>query len=239
MISDIQSKPHPKRPSSDSRDRKTSNKPASSPLYHQLVPAYEALWPAVSKRRIAENIAALDIAPATQVLEVGVGTGLSLDTYPHHIELTGVDLSVPMLAEAQERIDKNDWQHIRVMPMNAESLDFEDDSFDLVTSFHTVSVVNDPQAMMREMVRVCRPGGQILLINHFRSKNPLIAAVVDSAGNLTKHLGWRTDLRLDPLLDQLPIRLEDRFKPKPWSLFTVLRATCKVDRMESAVDCND
>lgn len=169
----------------------------------------------------------MDIAPDTEVLEVGVGTGLSLDDYPSHVSLTGVDLSESMLAEARERIAKNRWDHINVMPMNAEKLTFADDSFDLVTSFHTISVVNDPRAMMSEMVRVCRPGGQILLINHFRSNNPWIARVVDSAGNLTKRLGWRTDLALDGLLDELPIRLDDRSKSNPFSLFTVLRATCK------------
>lgn len=202
-----------------------TDQPHASPLYHHLVPAYQALWPAVSKRRIAENLAGMDIAPGTSILEVGVGTGLSLDSYPTHADITGVDLSEAMLAEAEDRIASEGWAHIRVTPMNAESLTFDDDTFDLVTSFHTISVVSDPRAMMSEMVRVCRPGGRILLINHFRSDNPLIARVVDSAGNLTKRIGWRTDLQLDSLLEGLPLRLDDRSKPNPFSLFTVLRAT--------------
>ncbi|SRR6056297_911724 len=204
-----------------------SELPHASPLYHHLVPAYQALWPAVCKRRIAANLTAMNIPPGTKILEVGVGTGLSLDSYPSHADVIGVDLSEAMLAEAEDQIAEENWDHIRVMPMNAEKLTFDDDSFDLVTSFHTISVVADPRAMMSEMVRVCRPGGQILLINHFRSGNPWIARVVDSAGNLTKRLGWRTDLELDGLLDELPIRLDARSKSNPLSLFTVLRATCK------------
>jgi phosphatidylethanolamine/phosphatidyl-N-methylethanolamine N-methyltransferase len=80
--------------------------------------------------------------------------------------------------------------------------------------------------MMREIVRVCKPGGRILMINHFRSDNPLIARVVDSAGNITKRLGWRTDLDLDEVLHELPLRLDHRYKPNPLSLFTVMKATC-------------
>jgi phosphatidylethanolamine/phosphatidyl-N-methylethanolamine N-methyltransferase len=79
--------------------------------------------------------------------------------------------------------------------------------------------------MMREIVRVCKPGGQILLVNHFRSDNPIIAKVVDSAGNFTKRLGWRTDLDLDDVLRELPLQLDRRYKPNPLSLFTVIKAT--------------
>jgi phosphatidylethanolamine/phosphatidyl-N-methylethanolamine N-methyltransferase len=112
-----------------------------------------------------------------------------------------------------------------VRPGNAESLDFEDSSFDFVTSFHTISVVSKPQDMMREVVRVCKPGGKILIINHFRSENPFIARVVDKAGNITRRLGWRTDLDLDEVLRELPLRMDRRYKTNPLSLFTVMKAT--------------
>lgn len=123
------------------------------------------------------------------------------------------------------QIERNSWDHISVQSMNAESLEFEDNSFDYVTSFHTVSVVSEPRKMMEEIARVCRPGGKILIINHFRSENPLIARVVDSAGNVTKRLGWRTDLEFDEVLHELPIRIEKRYKPNPFSFFTIMHAT--------------
>lgn len=204
--------------------------PHASPIYNHLVPAYQAVWPAVARKRIASAVRSLNIPAGSKVLEVGVGTGLSLDSYPSDVSVTGVDLSESMLAEAEQLIQRRGWKHIRVMPMNAEELTFDDASFDFVTSFHTISVVSRPDVMMREIVRVCKPGGHILLINHFRSENPLIARVVDSAGNITKRLGWRTDLDLDEVLGELPLRLDDRYKPNPFSLFTVMKATCKPER---------
>lgn len=199
--------------------------PHQSRLYDNLVPAYEALWPAVARRRILRNIAKQNIPPGARVLEVGVGTGLSLDAYPRHAEVTGVDLSESMLAEAETKIAKNGWDNIQVQPMNAEELTFDDASFDFVNSFHTVSVVSQPLQMMRELVRVCRPGGKLLVINHFRSDNPLIARFVDSAGGLTRRLGWRTDLDLDELVAELPLDLMESPKRNPLSLFTIMRAT--------------
>ncbi|WP_372898435.1 class I SAM-dependent methyltransferase [Stieleria sp.] len=220
----------------DSKDKsdsehKRSRVPHAAKLYHNLVPAYQAFWPAVAGKNIRAEVGALQLAKDTKVLEVGVGTGLSLASYPTHIRLTGIDLSESMLAEAQTLIDRKGWDHISVQPMNAEELEFEDDQFDVVTSFHTVSVVSNPAKMMRELVRVCRPGGQILIINHFRSDNPIIARVVDSAGNVTKRLGWRTDLELEEVLRELPIRIDQRYKPNPFSFFTIMKATAKPDRV--------
>ena len=208
--------------------RKREPQPHTSPIYKNLVPAYQALWPAVAKKRISAAVDSLAIPRAAKVLEVGVGTGLSLESYPEDAIVTGVDLSESMLAEAEQLILDRDWDHVNVLPMNAEELEF-------VTSFHTISVVSRPDAMMSEIVRVCKPGGRILIVNHFRSENPIIAKFVDSAGNIPKHLGWRTDLDLDDVLRELPLRMDRCYKPNPLSLFTVMKATCKPEQITVSV----
>jgi phosphatidylethanolamine/phosphatidyl-N-methylethanolamine N-methyltransferase len=199
--------------------------PHASMLYRNLTPAYEMVWPLLARRNIWSSIASLGINPGERVLEVGVGTGLSLKAYPAHALVTGVDLSEEMLGLANDRIKESQWSHINVMPMNAEELVFPDASFDVVTSFHVISVVSNPKRMMSEMIRVCRPGGRILIVNHFRSPNRWIAKVVDSAGAFTRHLGWRTDLKFDDVVSEMPLRMDRRYKPSPVSLFTIMSAT--------------
>lgn len=211
----------------EKRSTRNSNKaPHASRLYRELVPAYGAVWPILARRRIRAAIRDLRLSPGDRVLEVGVGTGMSFPAYPTFVDLTGVDLSEEMLALAQRQIEEEErWNHFRVMKMNAERLEFDDSSFDVVTSFHVISVVSDPKKMMEEAVRVCRPGGKILIVNHFRSNNPWIARMVDSAGAVTRHLGWRTDLDVEEIVAKLPIRVHRRYKTSPTSLFTILSAT--------------
>lgn len=206
-------------------EKRPAKEPHASRLYRELVPAYGAVWPMLARRRIRAAIGDLRIHPGEQVLEVGAGTGMSFPIYPLHADVTGVDLSEEMLQQARRKIEEEHWSHIRVMQMNAEQLEFEDSSFDVVTSFHVISVVSNPRQMMSEIIRVCKPGGRILIVNHFRSSNPWIARMVDSAGAVTRHLGWRTDLDLGEIVDQLPLRVERRYKTSPTSLFTILTAT--------------
>jgi phosphatidylethanolamine/phosphatidyl-N-methylethanolamine N-methyltransferase len=197
----------------------------NSRLYRQLTPAYEMVFPLLVKKRISHAIRELELKQNDQVLEVGIGTGVSLGAYPRHIDVTGIDLSEEMLSVARRKIVERGWNHIRVQPGNAEQLDFPDSTFDCVTAFHVISVVSQPRQMMQEIARVVKPGGKVLIINHFRSKNAWIANVIDRADSVTRHLGWRTDLECDSIVQELPFEVVRRYKTSPWSLFTVLKAT--------------
>lgn len=196
-----------------------------SKLYSHFTPAYEMLFPLLVKKRIWNAIKELQLADGAKVLEVGVGTGTSLPAYPRHADVLGIDLSTDMLAIAEKKIQENGWSNIHVQTGNAESLDFEDESFDCVTTFHTVSVVSNPDAMMREIVRVVRPGGKVLVINHFRSPRPWLANMIDCADPVTRHLGWRTDLAAEAIVKNYPLEVERQYKTSPLSLFTVVKAT--------------
>ncbi len=195
-----------------------------SKIYSEFSHLYDKIFARFFTDRISAVIQGLGIQPNASVLEVGVGTGLSMEAYPPHCRVTGVDLAPDMLERAQQRVDENQWRHFHLLTMDAMNLDFPDNSFDYVTSFHVISVVPDPVRMMREIHRVCKPGGKIAIINHFRSTKPVIGALIGALDPLTRRLGWSASLRLKQAFDDVPIRIEKRYKTHPMSLFTVVLA---------------
>ena len=119
----------------------------------------------------------LNLSPGERVLEVGVGTGLALPFYPRSCEVVGVDLSEGMLTKCRERVRELGFEHVSLMKMDASAMEFEDDSFDAVMAAYVVTAVPDYRKVMLEMIRVCKPGGRIILLNHFSNGNPVINAL--------------------------------------------------------------
>jgi phosphatidylethanolamine/phosphatidyl-N-methylethanolamine N-methyltransferase len=195
--------------------------PHESRLYYEFSQFYDLLFRRVFYPRIAMVIRSLGIEPGRRVLELGVGTGLSLDAYPAQCHVTGIDLAPDMLERAQDKVNRNGWRHIALEQGDALNLKFADDTFDYVMAFHVVSVVPDPVRMMAEARRVCRPGGVITIINHFRSPNPTVARVMRAIDPLTRRVGWTT-LRLSDVLDRQALHVERQWKTSPRSLFTIV-----------------
>jgi len=198
--------------------------PHESALYYEFSHFYDAFFGRVFHPRIAKVVRSLGIAPGARVLEIGVGTGLSLDAYPRHAQVVGIDLAPDMLEKAQERIDRHGWRHITVEQGDALALRFPDDTFDYVMAFHVVSVVPDAQQLMAEAQRVCRPGGHIVVINHFRSEHRAVARLQHSIDPMTRRLGWTTSLYLRDILDPGTLHVERQWKTSPRSLFTIVIA---------------
>jgi phosphatidylethanolamine/phosphatidyl-N-methylethanolamine N-methyltransferase len=200
-----------------------NTQPHESAVYAEFSQFYDMFFGRVFYPRIARVVRSLKIEPGARVLELGVGTGLSLDAYPSHCQVTGIDLAPEMLERAQERVNGNGWRHVSLEQGNALDLTFPDDSFDYVMAFHVISVVPDPTRMLLEAQRVCRPGGMIVIINHFRSPHPLVARLQRSVDPLFRRLGWTT-LRLPDVLDRRALHVERQWKTSRRSLFTIVIA---------------
>ena len=168
----------------------------------------------------------MDIKPGDKILEVGVGTGINASLYPKHCHVTGIDFSALMLEKARERVMKKGVKNIRLKEMDAANLTFADSSFDIVYAPYVISVVSDPVRVVNEMRRVCRPGGKIVILNHFRSQTPVVARVERAISPFTVHIGFKADLDLPGFLaqsDLKPISIEKVSFPPIWSLVTCIK----------------
>ena len=190
-------------------------------VYTSYAGVYDQIFGKVFHEGRESIIRNLNVQPDEQILEVGVGTGLALPMYPRHCRIVGIDLSDGMLAKAKERAEAHQLGHVQLHLMDAGAMDFGDDSFDTVVAAYVVTAVPDYRQVVNEMIRVCRPGGRIVMLNHFSNGNKVIAAVEKVLSPLTKHLGWRTDLSLNTVLEGTSLHVARKQKVNPlrfWAL---------------------
>lgn len=169
----------------------------------------------------------LQFAPNDKVLEVGVGTGMALPLYPRHCRIVGIDLSEGMLKKSKARIAKHGLDHVTLQRMDAGQMDFDDNAFDLVMAAYVVTAVPDYRKVVAEMIRVCRPGGRIVMLNHFSNGNKLIAAVEKLISPMCQRIGFRTDLSLRHVLEGTTLRVTRKEKMNPfryWYLVECMNA---------------
>jgi len=195
-------------------------------VYEKLASVYDLIFgPALHRGRM-QAIARMGIRPDDRILEVGVGTGINLPLYPASTEVTGIDFSASMLEKAHTRVQRKGVFNARLLVMDAANLRFADESFDIVYAPYLISVVPDPVKVAQEMRRVCRTGGRIIFLNHFRSENPVMSWGERLISPLTVHVGFKSDLDLRGFLAQAslePISIEKVNIPRIWSLVTCLK----------------
>lgn len=179
-------------------------------VYNRTARFYDLLFGKVfdSGREMTPDM--LQLFPGARLLEVGVGTGLSLPLLPRNVQITGIDLSEKMLEKAKERVRKENLRNVSLLKMDATHLDFPDDSFDRVLAAYFISTVPEPMKVVEEMKRVCRPGGYLLFINHFQHEVPLLRTVERWLSPVFYRIGFRTDLRLDDLMAQCGLKIEEQ-----------------------------
>ncbi|MEE9454434.1 MAG: methyltransferase domain-containing protein [Paracoccaceae bacterium] len=157
------------------------------------------------------------------VLEVGIGTGLSLPQYDPAIKVTGIDFSEEMLAKAQDRVRELNLHHVKSLrQMDARTLDFSDNSFDTIAAMHIMSVVPEPERVMAEIARVCRPGGRVVITNHFSRDKGFLARMEKLSAPFANTLGWHADFRIDRVLGEKCLSVEDETPMPPLGMMTFL-----------------
>jgi phosphatidylethanolamine/phosphatidyl-N-methylethanolamine N-methyltransferase len=199
-------------------------------VYSKLASVYDwTFGPTLHPGRL-QAIQRMGIRSTDRILEVGVGTGINAALYPRECAVTGVDFSSQMLEIARERVARKGITNVRLVEMDAADLKFADESFDIVYAPYLISVVPDPVRVAAEMGRVCRPGGRVIFLNHFRSPNFLLSRIERLISPFTIHIGFKADLDLPAFLAQSglhPVSIEKVNVPRIWSLVTCVKA--KVD----------
>jgi phosphatidylethanolamine/phosphatidyl-N-methylethanolamine N-methyltransferase len=199
------------------------NEGAVRRAYARWAPVYDSTFGIIANAGRKHAVAAIN-RHRGRVLEVGVGTGMSLPRYEPHLSITGIDLSPEMLNKAYERVAKHSLSNVEaILEMDASRMAFPDDHFDVVVAMYVLTVVPDPGKVMRELERVCKPAGQVIVVNHFSQEEGVRGAVERGMARFAEALGWRPEFPIDTLMVCNGLKLVNAQALKPFGLFTMLR----------------
>jgi phosphatidylethanolamine/phosphatidyl-N-methylethanolamine N-methyltransferase len=195
--------------------------------YARWAPIYDVVFGKVFERGRRESIAAAERIGG-RILDVGIGTGISLTDYAPTTRITGVDYSEAMLRKAQERVREQKLAHVEALAvMDAQRLGFADGYFDAVVAQYVITTVPDPEKTLDEFARVTRPGGEIILVNHLGAETGFRRAFERGFAPLARRLGWRPEFPWDRLARWAErhggVRLIERRAMPPFGQFSLIR----------------
>jgi phosphatidylethanolamine/phosphatidyl-N-methylethanolamine N-methyltransferase len=204
-------------------DASRMDEAAVETAYRRWAPVYDNAFGWVLSEGQKQAVAAVN-ARRGRVLEVGVGTGLSLPGYRRDLEIVGIDLSPEMLDKARARVAADGLTNVAgLYEMDAADLKFPNGAFDTVVAMYVMTVVPAPEKVMRELARVCRPGGEVLLVNHFSTEEGMRGWVERRMAPFADKLGWRPVFDLERVMVCADLSLIERRPLRPMGLFTLLR----------------
>lgn len=191
--------------------------------YARWAPIYDSTFGAVTRQGRRHSVGYINRLGISDVLEVGVGTGLALPLYKAGLSVTGIDYSEDMLAKAHDRVaGLNGGADIDLRQMDARELDFPDASFDAVSAMHFLSVVPEPDRVMAEIVRVLRPGGRVVIANHFARDTGALARLERWSSGLSDLLGWHSDFEISVVTGTQNLELVEQAPLPPMGMMTFL-----------------
>ncbi len=193
--------------------------------YRRWAPIYDHTFGRVSTEGRKHAVEVINASiESGRVLEVGVGTGLALADYGRHLEVVGIDLSPDMLDKARDRVAKDGLDHVTGLhEMDAGDLQFPDNSFDIVTAMFVMTVVPEPERVMRELARVTKPGGEVLIVNHFSQTEGVRGWVERRMAPFAEIIGWRSVFDQSRVMVCDNLTLTERKALRPWGIFTMMR----------------
>lgn len=196
-------------------------------VYDRFARVYDFFFGAILQPGRERAVRKIPATAGLQLLELGIGTGLTAPLYRREWSVVGVDISAPMLQKARQRIIQLGLTgQVRLVQADGVRLPFDNDSFDVVLVPYVMSAVPDPIGVGHEIRRVCKPDGQIILLNHFLSQDSIGARLERWVSPLTRHIGFRTDLSLQWLLNTVGLRPIDVLPvnlPPIWTLVTCVK----------------
>lgn len=205
--------------------------------YRRYAQVYDFYFGALFQPGRQAVIEKMDCRPGDRILEVGVGTGLSLPLYPSDVQVTGIDISVEMLERAKKRVQRENLRHVVALEvMDAEQMQFEDNSFDKVIAMYVASVVPHPVRLINEMQRVCKEGGELFIVNHFKHTNPIIGGLESLIAPLSKLLGFRPDFSLTDFIRETQLNIQERSPVNLFGYWTLLRARNNKESLKKTPD---
>lgn len=190
--------------------------------YRRWSKQYDRLFGAVFEQGRQLTVKQMNCHAGDRILEVGVGTGLSLSHYPDDVSVVGIDLSPDMLEHARSRVN-GAADRITLQVMDAQAIEYEADSFDKVAAMYVASVVPDPEKMIEEMKRVCRPGGDLFIVNHF-SHGGAMARLERLASPLSELVGFRPSFPLSDFLDMAGLNVVKKQSVNAFGYWTMIHA---------------
>ena len=203
------------------------SRPISSRIYELYGRCYGGVeW--LFRKRLARALGAVNFRDGDRALDIGIGTGISLEFYPAHVHVTGIDLSEGMLAAAKKKLANGEVrvgcraEMTELIQADALNLPFADNSFDVVFLSHVISTVPDPHRCLSEALRVAGEQATIVLVNHFRSPWPVVNWLETAIDPICRRLGWRADLSVEHLLRSFNVEGAEKRRIGTGSMFRIV-----------------
>ncbi|MCX8021640.1 MAG: class I SAM-dependent methyltransferase [Syntrophorhabdaceae bacterium] len=193
-------------------------------IYSRYSSVYDFVFSQLFLPRIKLGIEKIGIKKGDRIIEIGIGTGISLSLYPDFCNVVGIDITRKMLSKAKAKKEKLKLGKVHLFEMDAENLTFNDNSFDHALMPFVISVVPNLEKVMSEVKRVTKNNGKIVIINHLCSQNPLLSRFEKFITPLSMRLGWRSDISLNVLSNHCKIHIKEVTKKTPFDPWYIINA---------------